>query len=110
MPNEIAILPEQDNPLEPIQLEALNVLERSRIDLQITAANRNPRPDIEVIEKLIHRRATRRADVAELCYYSLPRWDNEEKKQKLIHGASIKLANIALQEWRNTLSGAITIG
>lgn len=108
-----AILPdtgEIGDPLVPVPLEALDAIERSRIDLQIAAARRNPRASIAVIEKRIRERATRRADVAELCYYSLPRYDKEEGRNKLITGASIKLANIALGEWGNTLSGARTVG
>lgn len=111
MSDELAMVPAgpADNPLAPVPVEVMDAMERSRIDLQISAARRNPRPDIAVIEKSIHRRATRRADIAELCYYSLPRFDKETGKNKIITGASIKLANIALGEWGNTLSGARTV-
>lgn len=107
-----AILPdtEADNPLVPVPLEALDALERSRIDLQIAAARRNPRAAISVIEKRIRERVTRRADVAALMYYSVPRFDKESGGNKLITGASVKLANTSLGEWGNTLSGARTVG
>lgn len=106
-----AIMPgPQDKPLEVVPLETIEIMERSRIDMQITAARRNPRPEIDVIELQITKRAARRKDIAELCYYSLPRYDKEAGKNKLIHGASIKLANISLGCWGNTLSGAQTIG
>jgi hypothetical protein len=107
-----AIMPQgpPDNPLEVVPLETVEIMERSRIDMQISAANRKPRPDIEVIEARITKRAARRVDIAGLCYYSLPRFDKDSGKNKLIHGASIKLANISLGEFGNTLSGAQTIG
>lgn len=107
-----AIMPEgtPENPLEVVPLETLDALERSRIDMQIAAARGNPRGDVELVEMRITRRAARRRDIAELCYYSLPRFDKETGKNKLIHGASIKLANISLGCWGNTLSGARTIG
>ena len=107
-----AIMPQgiPDNPLEVVPLETIEVMERSRIDLQLDAAQARPRPPIEVIERNITQRVARRKDIAELCYYSLPRFDKDSGKNKLIHGASIKLANISLGEWGNTLSGAQTIG
>lgn len=101
MPNEL-IPAEDHNPLEPVQLDVLSVMDRSRIEMQITAARANPRPAIDVIERQIRARATRRPEIAELCYYSVPRGGD------MIHGASIKLANIALSCWGNTLSGALT--
>ena len=112
MPDNLpAIMPgPQDNPLEVAAPETVELMERSRIDKQLSAARSNPRPDIEVIEKEITRRVARRAAIAELCYYSLPRFDKESGKNKLIHGPSVKLANIALGLWRNTLSGSQTIG
>lgn len=100
----------QENPLEVVPLETIEIMERSRIDMQIAAAQHHPRPEVEVIEMRITKRAARRKDIAELCYYSLPRYDKESQKNKLIHGASIKLANISLGCWGNTLSGAQTIG
>ena len=73
----------QDNPLVPVTLEALDAIERSRIDLQIAAAKRNPRAAIEIIEKRITERAARRVAIAELCYYSLPRYDKYEQRRRL---------------------------
>jgi hypothetical protein len=77
-------------------------MDRSRIEMQITAARTHPRPAIDVIERQIQARATRRPEIAEKCYYSVPRGG------EIVHGASIKLANIALSCWGNTLSGALT--
>lgn len=108
-----AFVPEaadQENPLVPVRLEALDAIERSRIDLQLEAARHNPRPPLEVIERRIHERTTRRVEIAELCYYTLPRYDKDTQKTKFIHGASVKLARIALSCWGNTIAGARTVG
>ena len=80
--------------------EALGVTTRAEIDMQISTAKRYPR-DVSLALNTIKEIALATPEIAESCFYSLPRGKNEDGTPKLIEGKSIRLAEIVAQSWGN---------
>ena len=108
MPVEI-VPNEPENPLTPVAPAALEVMERAQIDVMIATAKRYPRHEVAKIWERMKSLATADEETAESCIYTLKRWDGQEKKEKLIQGPSIRLAEILTVCWQNMWAGSRTI-
>ena len=90
---------------DPRALEALN---RSEIDTQITTAKRFPRSVTK-----FHAEATSLVGLsqatADECIYALPRFDRESGENKTIEGPSARFAEIVAYSWGNCRAGARVI-
>lgn len=80
----------------------LRTLTQAEIDSQIALAQQRPR-QLSVVMKNIETLATLDEETAEECMYALPRGG------KPIKGASIRLAEIIQQQWRNNRAGSRVI-
>ncbi|MBU0846483.1 hypothetical protein KKH23_04785 [Patescibacteria group bacterium] len=82
---------------------ALEAMTRGQVDIQVATAKRYPRSIGEVRDRVIQL-ATQSVEVAEACWYSLPR------AGKVIEGPSIRLAEILAASYQNLRAGARVIG
>lgn len=82
---------------------AIEALNRSEIDVQISTANRFKR-DLTTVKNEIMSIATMDVETAEMCFYSLPRGG------KNIQGPSVRLAEIAISCYRNVRIGSRVVG
>lgn len=85
--------------LQVVSADALSLITKAEIDVQISTAKAFPRSIQGSIEKAISI-ATVNQDVAESCSYALPRG------QKTIEGPSVRLAEIVAASFGNIRSGA----
>lgn len=90
------------NEIQVISNEALSLITKAEIDIQISTAKAFPRSVKESIDKSISL-ATLNQSVAESCTYSLPR------AGKAIEGPSVRLAEIVVSSFGNIRSGARVI-
>lgn len=88
--------------------EALEALNRSEIDIQISTAKKYPRDIAASINKVIAL-ATVNETTAEECFYSLKRRGNDGG-DTFINGPSIRLAEIIAASWGNLRVQAQVIG
>jgi hypothetical protein len=89
----------------PSALEALN---RSELDAQITTARRYPR-SLALFKQRALTMIKLDADTARSCYYALPRRQRQEDgsfKRVTITGPSVRLAEIVATAWGNIRAGA----
>lgn len=87
---------ENRNPeVEVITGNALELMQRAEIDMQVSTAKKYPRPDPSAIKKKMESFATMDEETAESCFYSLPR------DGKTIQGPSVRLAEIAVACYGN---------
>src|SRR3990170_5996562 len=89
-------------PSEPTEPSAVRAIVRGEIDAQIATAKRYPRSPKAALDRALGM-ATISVDVAEECFYKLPR-DN-----KSIEGGSIRLAEILASCWGNLRAQSRTI-
>jgi hypothetical protein len=89
--------------LEQIPLSVVESQERANIDMLVTTAKRFPR-NVELAVKRMVKMATLDIDTALMMNYALKR------KDKIIEGPSVRLAEIALSCWGNTRAGTRTLG
>lgn len=82
---------------------ALEALNRSEVDMQITTAKKYPRSISRVREKILEI-STCDQEVAESCFYAVPR------DGKTITGPSVRLAEIVAASYQNLRCGARVIG
>lgn len=82
---------------------ALEALNRSEIDIQISTAKRYPRDVKEALNRIVSMGAAT-PETAEDCFYSLRRGDTP------IEGASVRLAEIVAASWGNLRVASQIIG
>lgn len=78
------------------QVEMVQALNRSEVDLQIATAKQYPR-NVEVVLNRIKTLATIDSETAEDCFYALRRGDGAN----VIEGVSVRLAEIIAGAWGN---------
>lgn len=90
----------ENNALQPqvIEATALEVLNRSEIDIQIATAKQYPR-DLKKVLGNIRAFATLDEETAEDCFYALKRGKGSD--ESLIEGISVRLAEIFASAWGN---------
>lgn len=88
--------------------DALSAVTSAEIDKQIATAHAYPR-DFQVSMRNVRAIATMDDEVAESCYYHLER-RGKDGKTTIIEGPSIRLAEIAAQNWGNLRIGTRVIG
>lgn len=93
---------ENGDPVEVTTFTALDVLNRSEIDIAIATAKRYPRSVVEA-KRTAQTLATLDADVAASMFYVIPR------AGKRIEGPSVRLAEIMGHSWKNLRFGTRTI-
>lgn len=91
------------NEINIISKDAIEAETKAHTDIQIETAKKYPR-EIEQVLRKIQSLACASREIAESCFYALPR-DN-----KIIQGASIRLAEIVANSWGNIRSQARIIG
>lgn len=84
-------------------IEQTQSISRAELDIQISTAKQYPRDSKRALIEMIEQ-ATATQEIAESCYYFLPR------KDKKIEGPSVRLAEIALSCWGNTHVGKRVVG
>ncbi len=87
--------------------DALQALNKSEIDIQISTAKQYPR-NIDVVLSNIKRFATMDEETAEDCFYALKRGYGND--QTLIEGLSVRLAEIFASSWGNLRVATRIIG
>jgi len=85
---------EQRESVEIIQPQALELIERAQIDMQISTAKKYPR-DLAKVKRRMLDFATLDEETAESCFYTLTR------EGKSIQGPSVRLAEIAVSCYGN---------
>ena len=80
------------------QVEALEAINRSEVDIQISTAKRYPR-NVESALNRIRTYATMDAETAEECFYALRRGKGNDAQ--VIEGISVRLAEIIAGAWGN---------
>lgn len=88
--------------------EALEALNRSEIDIQISTAKKYPRDVATSLDKIVSL-ATMNESTAEECFYSLRR-KGANGTESVISGPSIRLAEIVAASWGNLRVQAQVIG
>lgn len=86
------------NAIQTIEASALEVLNRSEIDIQISTAKQYPR-DLKKVLGNIRALATLDEETAEDCFYALKRGKGND--ENLIEGISVRLAEIFASAWGN---------
>ncbi len=87
--------------MAPMETTALEAITRAEVDVQIATARRYPR-DIDRFLKNSRAMACLNEDVAESCYYALPRGkDKKTGEQMFVEGPSIHFANILASNFGN---------
>lgn len=86
-------------PVQAVEITALESIQRAEIDVQITTAKRYPR-QLTAVKQSMMSFATLDQETAEACFYTLPRGG------KNIQGPSIRLAEIALSCYGNIRAGS----
>lgn len=99
------ILPatEYEREISAVDNNALAVISRQEIDVQIATAHRFPR-SLKAFRQEVAELSTLNHSVAGECSYALPR------DGKLIEGPSIRFAEILLSSWGNCRSAARIVG
>jgi phosphoribosylformylglycinamidine (FGAM) synthase PurS component len=87
--------------------DALQALNRSEIDIQISTAKQYPR-DLDKVLSNIRKMATLDEETAEDCFYALKRGYGND--QQLIEGLSVRLAEIFVASWGNIRVATRIIG
>lgn len=87
--------------------DALQALNRSEIDIQISTAKQYPR-DLDKVLLNIRKMATLDEETAEDCFYALKRGYGND--QQLIEGLSVRLAEIFVASWGNIRVATRIIG
>lgn len=95
--------------LMPVPGSALEQFERADIDIQIATAKKYPRASLEVIRRDMETFALADQETAEECFYTLERENKSTGEKKLIQGASVALARIAVGCYQNLWAGSRTI-
>jgi hypothetical protein len=84
-----------------IQPQALELIQRAEIDMQISTAKKYGRPELVKIRQKMLSFATIDEETAEGCFYTLRRKDPQTQETKLIQGPSVRLAEIAVACYGN---------
>ena len=84
-------------------VDSIGEITRQEVDLAIATAKRYPR-DIAKARSEVLEYATQSKEVAQACFYALPRGG------KTIEGPSVRLAEIIMNAWGNLKTGARIIG
>lgn len=84
--------------IQPVR-NAIEQIERSQLDVQMTRAAQRPR-SIKRFENRAIQYATHNEEIAQSCFYALKRGG------KFIEGPSVRLAEIMLSAWGNAKCGA----
>ena len=84
---------------------ALDVLQRAEIDVQISTAKRYPR-SMEMFKKRATEMACLDIETAESCIYRRPVGKDNNGKQKIAEGMSIRMAEIVAASYGNIRSGS----
>ena len=103
MANEIVQAEQQVSAMVISNVETLEALNRSEIDIQISTAKKFPR-NITKCLSTIETLATLDKEVAASCFYSLPR------DGKTVSGPSVRMAEIVASAWGNLRVQARIIG
>jgi hypothetical protein len=99
-PNESDESSLQMQPVDQVQR-----LHESDLMAKVAVAKRWPR-NVETFYARLRAEVLKDKTVAESSYYKLKRWDAKERKFKFIEGPSIRVAEIALRHWGNTICQA----
>ena len=84
--------------VEISQIETLQAINRSEIDIQISTAKQYPR-DLSSVLKNIRDYATIDAETAADCFYALKRGQGNDAS--VIEGLSVRMAEIFASSWGN---------
>lgn len=84
---------------------ALEAITKSEVLMQIEAAHRYPR-DIPKFLETAKTLCTMDKNTAASCIYQLKRWDSRERKEKILAGPSVRLAEMAASTFRNLHNAA----
>lgn len=84
--------------VEISQIETIQAINRSEIDMQISTAKQYPR-DLASVLKNIREYATIDAETAADCFYALKRGQGDDAS--LIEGLSVRMAEIFASSWGN---------
>jgi hypothetical protein len=98
---------DQNQGLAVVEPSALEIAERTSIDIQIATAKKYPRSLAKVKNAMLSL-ATLDEETAASCFYSLPARKGGDGKP--IQGASARMAEIALSSYGNIRAGARIIG
>jgi hypothetical protein len=98
-----------ENLLTPLAPQALELMQRAEIDIQVATAKKYPRPEIKNIRLRMLSYATVDEETAAGCLYTLKRFDARTQETKLIEGPSVRLAEIAVASYGNLRVGARVI-
>ncbi len=90
------------------QVDSLQAITRSEMDIQIATAKHYPR-DIAKVSDNIRAMAMFDEETMEACFYTLERTEKDGSK-KLIEGPTIRLAEICVSQWGNLRTGKRIIG
>lgn len=93
---------QNENSIQIVAQDALSLITKAEIDLQISTAKAFPRSLKIFLDKALSM-ATLNEDIAASCSYSLPR------AGKVLEGKSVRLAEIIVSSFGNTRSGARVI-
>jgi hypothetical protein len=92
-----------------VEPDVLAAVTKSEVEMQLAAAHRYPRSIQRFLDDSTTL-ATLNKQTAQSCMFSLPRseWNPQtrQREQKIITGASVRLAEICASEWRNMHTGA----
>lgn len=93
--------------IQILTTDAIEALNRSEIDIQISTAKKYPR-DLRTVLNKIESLATIDTETAEDCFYALKRGQGDEAK--IIEGLSVRFAEIMANAWGNIRVGTRIIG
>lgn len=96
----------EESKLEVVQPSALESLERASIDMQIATAKKFPR-ELSRVKAAMLSFATLDVETASGCFYTLPARAGGDGKP--LQGPSIRMAEIALSQYKNIRAGARVI-
>jgi hypothetical protein len=108
-PTTAVVTTEPESPLAPMAPPALELMQRTEIDIQVSTAKKYPRPEMRQIRQRILSVATLDEETAQGCFYTLKRFDTRTQETKLIQGPSVRLAEIAVASYGNLRAGARVI-
>lgn len=105
---------ESDNVQELNGVEVLKnegqaaLLAKAEIDMQIATAQAYPRSLTFALRRMTSL-ATMTPEIAEKCEYALPRGKNKDGTPNILHGPSVRLAEIVFSQYGNCRGGARVI-
>lgn len=92
--------------LEVVPTTATEAIERAQIDVQIATAHKFPR-SLDVFYKTAIDMVSQDIETAESCIYKRPVGKDENGKQKIIEGESVRSAEIVAASYGNVRIGSI---